>query len=103
MPVQGFMFQYQLVTTNMNLNDQNVFKFRFIVLGANPVTINEVITLKLGSALSDFSEDINYGEKTKTQYRITFQNRIDPNNMLLVIQKIPVAPFTDEYREPARK
>jgi aspartyl/asparaginyl beta-hydroxylase (cupin superfamily) len=87
---RAFTFNYQIYNRNAWLNDTNVFMYEFINLSNSSVTINNQMTLKGGTLLTRFKEDIQTGEKTATQYVIKFLNEADPNNALLVITKIPV-------------
>lgn len=87
---RAFTFNYQVYTKNAYLNDQNVFQYEFINLSTASVTLNNQLTLKAGTNLSQYKEDIQNGEKTATQYYIKFANDSDPTNSLLVITKIPV-------------
>lgn len=91
MPTINFIYQFEIVTTNRKLNDQQVYQYQFIVLGSPSVTINDVMVLRVGSGLDQWLEPINSGEKTKTQYTIKFANSKDPLNKLLVITKIIAA------------
>ena len=86
----AFFFNYQIYTKNTLLNDTNVFQYHFINLSTATVTLNNQLSLKAGTNLSEFKEDIQSGEKTATQYAIKFANDNDPTNNLLVITKIPV-------------
>lgn len=86
----AFTFFYNTYSKNVQLNDTNVFMYEFVVVGSTQVTINNQMTLKAGSNLSRFKEDIQAGEKTATQYNIKWLDEKDPANALLVITKVPV-------------
>ena len=95
---RAFTFNYQIYSKNAWLNDTNVFMYEFINLSTASVQINNQMTLKAGTNLSRFKEDIQAGEKTATQYFIKFLDESDPTNSLLVITKIPV-----DLPPPAKK
>lgn len=87
---RAFYFNYQIYSKNAWLNDTNVYMYEFVNLSIAEVTLNNQLTLKAGTNLSRFKEDIQAGEKTATQYYIKFADETDPTNSLLVITKIPV-------------
>lgn len=89
MKTNAFFFNFQIYQKNIVLNDRQVHQYEFINLSTAPVTLNNQLTLKAGTNLSRFSENILENEKTSTQYQITFADETDPTNNLLVITKIP--------------
>ncbi len=89
--VQKFRFDIQQYKNDATIPDQNVYQYQFIVLGSTAVTINQNMTLRVGSPLASWLEPIKAGEKSAQVYKIRFQNSNDPNNLVIVISKIPVA------------
>jgi len=83
-----YTFNFQIYSTNIKLNDQQVIEYEFIQLGNTTCTINNQLILKSGSVLSRWKESIAVNQKTGTQYTLKWDNPSDPDNKLLVITKV---------------
>lgn len=88
-----FRFTFETIRTNTPLNDSQVVEYEFIALGINPCRINNTITIRAGSTLPRWKENINQNEKTgaNNNYVLTFDDSDDPDNAVQVISKIMVA------------
>ena len=91
--IRKYKFEFQIITTDTYLVDQNVTSYKFINKGDNTATLNNQMELKLkaGYFYDSYEEMIYTNEKTAQGYKIVFgtQNTIDKNE-LHVIKKIEV-------------
>jgi hypothetical protein len=91
--IRKYKFEFQIITTDTYLVDQNVTSYKFINKGDNTATLNNqmVLQLKSGFFYDSYEEMIYTNEKTAQGYKIVFgkQNGIK-DNLLQVIKKIEV-------------
>jgi len=91
--IRKYKFEFQIITTDTYIVDQNATSYKFINKGDNTVTLNNqmVLQLKSGFFYDSYEEMIYTNEKTAQGYNIVFghQNTIDKNE-LQVIKKIEV-------------